>query len=540
MRILLFVAIVLFPFASHSQTEKPNFIIIMADYLGYSDLGCYGSEIETPNLDRLATQGLRFTQFYNTGRCWPTRSAILTGYYPQQVNNDGARGAFPAWGHLLPHHLKQVGYRSYHSGKWHVPNVDEVIDGGGFDRSYRTNSHDNHFAADVHFLNDEKLPPAGEDEGYYSTTAITNYAIDFLQEHSSEHEDTPFFLYLAYISPHFPLQAPQQDIDKYMGRYLQGWEDLREARYNRQKALGFELGENSAYEYHVTAPWSWPEQWLADTIPGELRTARPWGQLTDEQQILHATKMAIHAAMVDRVDREVGRLLDQLREMGVDRNTLVLFLSDNGASAEQIVRGEGHHKDAPLGSAGSYLCLGPGFSTAANTPLRRHKFWTHEGGINTPLVAYWPQGIREQGGFRHNMGHVVDFLPTFLDLAGAEAIMRNNGHDAPPLPGRSLVPLFARDQQVHDELYFSHAGNQALRWGNWKAVISSDIDGRWQLYNLDEDRTEIRNLADDFYSFGDPEWKKAMQEKLEEMKTRWHELDALYQQQGKVGLPEKK
>ena len=523
--------------SSRSQEPaSPNIIIILADDLGFSDLGCYGSEIETPNLNSLANEGLRFTQFYNSARCWPTRSSIMTGYYPQQVNVDGKRAAFPQWGYLIPHHLKQAGYRNYHSGKWHVTNVEKVVEQGGFDRSYLTGAYDNHFSARNHFLDDKKLPPAEEQSGYYSTTAITDYALGFLKEHQQKYKGTPFFLYLAYIAPHFPLQAPEKDIDKYRDRYIDGWEKLKEERYERQKALGFDLGENSGFEYHVTAPWSWPEKWLKDTIPGELRQARPWNQLTDEEKKLHATKMAIHAAMVDRVDQEVGRVLDLLKSMGADKNTLILFLSDNGASAEQIVRGEGNDKNAPLGSAGSYLCLGPGFSTACNTPFRRHKHWTHEGGPCTPMIAYWPEGIKDKGGFRNSMTHIIDFLPTFMELAGTEPLMERNGYMAPSLPGKSLVPVFNKDQQIHDELYFSHEGNKALRQGKWKAVISENIDGRWQLYDMEEDRTEINNLADDFFNFGNAQWKKERKDKLEEMKARWEELDKLYQEQGKVGL----
>ena len=534
--ILCIIPLILFA----RKNEKPNIVVIMADDLGYSDLGCYGSEIETPQLDRLAENGLRFTQFYNCGRCWPTRSALLSGYYAQQVNNDGDRADFPKWGYLLPHQLKQAGYRSYHSGKWHVPNVAKVVAQGGFDRSYYAGGYNNHFAPGEHFLNDERLPPVEPGSGYYSTTAITDYAVDFLKEHENQFNNSPFFMYVAYVTPHFPVQAPQKDIDKYRHRYLNGWNHLKEERYRRQQDLGFRFNENSAFEYHVTAPWSWPEKQMKDSIPGELRYARPWEQLTGKEQYLHATKMAIHAAMVDIIDRQVGRIIDQLEHMGADENTLVLFLSDNGASAEQIIRGNGHDPNVPLGAADSYLCLGPGFSTACNTPFRRHKFWTHEGGIATPLIVHWPEGISAKGELRHSMGHVVDFLPTFLELAGSEPLKEKNGFKSPPVPGESLIPLFEKDKPMEREIYFSHGGNNALRQGKWKAVISSDIDGRWQLYNMEEDPVEVNNLADDFYNFGNSEWQKAQKERLKNMKMRWNELDSLYQVQGKVGLKDSK
>ncbi len=521
----------------NSSADLPNIVVIMADDLGFSDLGCYGGEIQTPNIDQLANEGIRFTQFYNCGRCWPTRSSLLTGYYPQQVNCDGKRAAFPRWGYLLPHQLKQAGYRSYQSGKWHVPNVKTLVGAGGFDRSYHTKSYDHHFAAKNNWLDDERIEENFEN-GYYSTTVITDYAIQFLKEHQSVHADLPFFLYTAYISPHFPLQAPGEIIDKYRDYYLTGWEHLKEQRYQRQKELGFELGENSPFEYMVTAPWSWPEKWLKDSIPGEIRLAKPWEQLTEKEKYLQATKMAIHAAMVDIIDQEVGRIIGQIKAMGEEENTLVLFLSDNGASAEQIIRGKGHNPQVPPGSAESYLCLGPGFSTASNTPFRRHKSWTHEGGITTPLVAYWPGGIKDRGAIRNSPGHVVDFLPTFLELAGVKELNERNGVKAPPYPGKSLVPAFHGEKQEDREIWFSHNGNYALRQGKWKAVISSDIDGRWQLYDMQEDRTELRNLADKFYTFGDDDWKQSQQERLKKMKERWEELDKMYQKQGKVALTE--
>lgn len=514
-------------------SKPPNIVIIMADDMGFSDLGCYGGEIQTPNLDKLADQGLRFTQFYNAGRCWPTRSSLLSGYYPQQINADGAMAAFPKWGYLLPHHLKQAGYKSYHSGKWHVPNVQTQVEKGGFDRSYHTNSSNNFFGADQHWLDDEKMAPTGEEE-YYSTTAIADYAIGFLKDHHQHHAESPFFLYTAFLSPHFPLHAPQDVIEKYRDYYLEGWEKLKRQRFERQKDLGFELGENSPFEYMVTAFWSWPEEWLKDSIPGEVRYAKPWYQLTENEKNIQATKMAIHAAMVDIMDVEAGRIFEQIKAMGEEENTLVIFLSDNGASAEQIIRGNGHDKDAPLGSAGSYLCLGPGFSTASNTPFRRHKFWTHEGGIATPMIAYWPGGIKAKGEFRNSMGHVIDLLPTFMELAGVEPLSEKDGFKAPSPPGESLVPYFTADIQKDREVWFSHMGNNAFRQGKWKAVISSDIDGRWQLYNMEKDRTELNNLADNFSNtFGNQEWKQMNHERLEMMIKRWNELNEIYQKQGK-------
>lgn len=524
------------PITSSKSLSPPNIVLVMADDLGFSDIGCYGGEVETPVLDSLASNGLRFTQFYNAARCWPTRSSVLTGYYPQQVNNHVHGLPFPQWGHLIPHHLKQAGYRCYHSGKWHIPNVATQTKQGGFDRAYSYNGFNTHFLPALHYLDDEELPPVTDHGTYYATINITDYAIGFLKEHQELHADAPFFLYLAHYAPHFPLHALQEDIAKYRERYITGWEALKMERYERQKKLGFDFGMNSPFEYFVTAPWSWPEKWLSDSIPNEMRMAMPWGQLTKGQQEHHATKMAIHAAMVDRIDKELGRLLTQIKAMDADQNTLVLFVSDNGATSEQIIRGAGHDRNALPGSADSYLCLGPGFSTASNTPFRRHKSWTHEGGIATPMIAYWPQGIKDKGDFRHSMAHVIDFLPTFLDVAGVDALTGGNGYEAPTLPGNSLLPVFEDDQQIHDELYFSHQDNFALRQGKWKAVISSKVDGRWQLYNMEDDRTELHNLADDFHNFGNQSWRQFHRDLLETMKTRWEALDEMYRSQGKAGI----
>ncbi|MCF8346614.1 MAG: sulfatase-like hydrolase/transferase, partial [Bacteroidales bacterium] len=378
------------------------------------------------------------------------------------------------------------------------------------------------------------------DGDYYSTSVITDFSIEFLGEHFKDFKNSPFFLYVAYLAPHFPLQAPQEDIDKYRERYLSGWEVLKEERYKRQLEMGFEPGRNSPFEYYVSSPYSWPEEMITDTIPGEIHLSRPWNQLTEKEKYLQATKMAVHAAMVEGIDREVGRLMKYIESIGEDQNTLFLFLSDNGADATVLVRGNGHDSKAPLGSEDSYLCLGPGFSSASNTPFRRHKVWVHEGGISTPLIAYWPQGIRAEGEFRNYMGHVIDILPTFLEIAGVEPLMENNGFSAPDLPGQSLVSIFHEDKADDRELYFSHVGNRALRQGKLKAVYSPYNDGKWQLYDMHTDRTELNDLSSpnpESLRNLSPRWNRFRnQDKLDEMILRWEELDELYLKQGKIGL----
>ncbi|HEY9173250.1 MAG TPA: arylsulfatase [Verrucomicrobiae bacterium] len=478
-------------------TKPPNILIFLADDMGYSDIGCYGSEIETPNLDRLAANGLRFTQFYNTTRCWPTRASLLTGYYPQQVRRDtvpgvksGSGGVRPEWARLLPQLLKPMGYRSYHSGKWHV---DGMPVASGFDRSYYLEDCGRNFSPRTHFLDDQKLPPVERGSGYYSTVAIADHAIKFLQQHQQQHAGAPFFGYFCFAVPHFPLQALPDDIAKYRSRYLAGWDAVRQERSERLKRLGLTHHELPPLEREVGPPYPFPNA-LAALGAGETNRPVPWSELNATQREFQATKMAIHAAMVDRMDREIGRVVEQLRAMNALDNTLILFLSDNGASAEMMVRDDGHDPSAPPGSAATHLCLGPGWSSAANTPFRRHKTWVQEGGISTPLIAHWPKGIKARGELRSTPGHVIDFLPTFLELAGGKHPTQRNGYPLEPLPGRSLVPLFAKDTDLHrDQLWWAHEGNRAIRVGDWKLV--ADKNAAWELYNLKTDRGEMHNLV---------------------------------------------
>lgn len=491
--LLLSLACVLSGNARQAVAERPNFVIVLADDLGFSDVGCYGSEIATPNLDRLAADGLRFTDFYNTARCWPTRAAIMTGYYPQQVRMDPPHGRLPTWTRTLPQYLKPLGYRCYHSGKWHIQGVPRSVADAGFDHSYRVEDHDHNFNPRQLLEDDQPLPPVRPDSGYYTATAYTDHAIRCLREHAEKSPKAPFFTYLAFTTPHFPLQAPPEDIARYRDKYLAGWEAVRAERYHRQQELGIVDCRLSQPEPQIRAPSGKPDV-EQEIGPGEIAFAVPWNDLTDEQRRFQATKMAIHAAMVDRIDQEVGRLVEQLKAMGAWENTVIFFLSDNGASAEILLRGDGNDPEAPPGSAKSYLCLGPGWSTVSNTPYRRHKIWVHEGGISTPLIVHWPQGIVARGELRHDIGHVIDFVPTLLELAGGTAEPLPAG--APSLPGRSLVAAFAEDGATsRDVVFFHHAGNRALRMGDWKIVSAKDDGDQWELYNIAQDRGETTNLA---------------------------------------------
>ena len=471
---------------------RPNILLILVDDLGFSDIGCYGGEIATPNLDMLAANGLQLTQFYNSGRCWPTRGSLLTGFYAQQIRRDkieglagGGQGQRPSWARLLPSLLREVGYRTYHSGKWHI---DGLPLQNGFDRSYLLKDQHRFFSPTVHRLDDEPLPAVDPDSGFYGTIAITDHAVDCLVDHTEDHLAKPFFQFLAFTAPHFPLQALPQDIARYQDKYQPGWEVIRRERFARQTKEGLLNCSLSAVERTIGPPYHFPDA-LAILGPGEVNRPLRWNELTAEQRRFQGKKMAIHAAMVDRIDQEVGRVLKQLKSMRAFERTLILFLSDNGASAEIMVRGDGHDAAAPAGSRGSHLCLGPGWSTTCNTPFRRHKTWVHEGGIATPMIIHWPQVIAPGRGLRTSPGHVVDVVPTLLELTGAK--MRDS---AAKSPGRSLVPLFKDDVHIErDSIWWSHEGNRAIRVGNKKLVAAKDEP--WELYDLAVDRAETNDLA---------------------------------------------
>ena len=306
--------------------------------------------------------------------------------------------------------------------------------------------------------------------------------------------EQPFFSYVAFTAPHFPLHALQEDIDRYREKYLAGWNEMQAARGRRLVELGIVNHVPTAMEPDVGPPYEFPDV-LEKVGPGEVNRPVAWNSLTDEQRAFQAEKMAIHAAMVDRMDREIGRIIAQLDTMGQLDNTLILFASDNGASAEMMVRGDGHDRNAPPGSAATFLCLGPGWSSVANTPFRRHKTWVHEGGIATPLVVHWPRGIQEKNELRHDPAHLIDIVPTVLDVTGGTLPEQWKGTTVPPKPGTSLVPAFARDRALGERsLWWLHEGNRALRLGDWK-VVNEKRRGAWELYDLANDRGESNDLS---------------------------------------------
>ena len=501
-------------------TDRPNVLLIMADDLGFSDLGCYGSEIQTPNLDTLAGNGLRFTQFYNTARCWPTRGSLLTGYYAQQIRRDalagipsggGNRGKRPEWAFLAPRLLQPAGYRSYHTGKWHI---DGMPIQNGFDRSYYLKDQGRFFNPKRHFKDDKALPAVEKGTDFYATTVLADHAIEVLKEHQTEYAKQPFFHYLAFAAPHFPLHALPQDIAVYEDTYDAGWDAIRAQRWKRQIKLGIAesagVNQLSRVESRLGPPYHFADA-FEKLGPAEVNKPISWKNLNDEQKQFQANKMAIHAAMIHRMDIEIGRVFQQIKDMGQWENTLVIFLSDNGASAEIMVRDDGHDPSLPPGSAGTYLCLGPGWSTVANTPFRRHKTWTHEGGTSTPLIMAWPNGIAGKGEFRNTPGHVIDIVPTILDLVDLKP---GQAADQPAFPGVSMVDLFSKStedpQRLERPIWWFHDGNKAIRQGDWKAV--APVGEPWELYNLKVDRDESSDLA------------IAEHEKLAELVSEWNRM----------------
>lgn len=480
--------------AAQQQARRPNLLLILADDMGYSDAGCFGGEIETPNLDSLAANGVRFTQAYSTARCMPSRGCLMTGFHSQQTGMEqGSQAKPPAWVKFLPQYLGPQGYRSYHAGKWHVAGSMPLRD-TGFHRSYYLADQDRFFSPTRHFLDDQPLPAVKPTEGFYATNAITDRALGFLADHRKNHTAAPFFLYLAYTAPHFPLHALEEDIRRYKEQYLAGWDTVRQRRWERVHAMGLVKTRLAPLEPEVFTPWNTPDAELKSKIgPGEVTRAVPWKSLTPQQREFQATKMAIHAAMVHRMDAGIGRVLEELRDMQELDNTAIVFLSDNGASAEQLIRADGHDAKAAPGSWASHLCLGPGWASAANSPFRRSKSFVHEGGIASPMIVHWPAGFFARGELRRTPCHFVDMLPTLAAIAGVSEPRAHAG--APPLPGKSLVPAFRQDRAIpKDYLFFHHSNNRALRKADYK-LVSAGKDGPWELYHLATDRGETNNLA---------------------------------------------
>lgn len=451
--------------ADARRIGRPNIVLIMADDLGFADLGCYGSEISTPNLNQLAASGLRFTQFYNTAKCHSSRVSLLTGLYCDQ-----AGGAKLSYGATIGEVLSQAGYSTAMVGKWHLNQQPTDF---GFQRYWgHLSGATNFFTGDNTFrLNGQpwKVPQQLNGRPFYTTHAIGDFALQFLDEATSKPD--PFLLYVAFNAPHYPLQAPEEEVRKYDGRYDQGWDRLRQERHRRQLESGL-------------LPAKWKLCPRPDHVPA-------WDSLSPEEQQWEADRMEVFAAMVDVLDQNVGRIVERLKQQGEFENTLFLFCSDNGACPFERTRGRHLQPWDPE----SYWTYDASWAHAGNTPFRLYKQNQHEGGISSPLIVHWPQGLKvEPGSITNQPGHLIDFMATFIDVAGAKYPQRVGQRSIDPLQGKSLRPIFEGQQRAgHDTLYFHFGTDRALRQGPWK-LVSAKL-GRWELYNLDEDRTELNDLA---------------------------------------------
>ncbi|MEM9258951.1 MAG: arylsulfatase, partial [Bacteroidota bacterium] len=471
-----------------STDDRPNIVIILADDMGFSDLGCYGGEIRTPNLDRLAANGLRYRHFYNAARCCPTRASLLTGRYPHTAGMGSMvspaskpRTEVAYQGFLredlptIAEQLRSVGYRAYMSGKWHVGEHEDYWPlQRGFERyfglisgasSYYTIRKDQDRERRMVLDSTRWEPPVGEN--WYATTAYSDFAVEVVKDHDKASINEPFFLYLAYTAPHWPLHAPEETIRSYAGVFAAGWDSLRTARFSRQQEMGL------IDESFVLPP-------TAARVPR-------WDTVGDKTNWLR--KMQTYAAMVEEMDKGIGRLVAELEAKNELDNTLILFLSDNGGCAENVEGRKLNRQGSTIGAPGSYVAYDEPWAALSNTPYRRYKQWTEEGGIATPLIAHWPAAIdpAPSGGWSDQVGHVIDLLPTTLEAAEAAVPAE--------LPGRSLLPSFSSAHEPLDRtIYWEHFGKQALRAGYWK-MVRSKPGQQWRLYNLAVDATELDDLA---------------------------------------------
>ena len=497
------------------MADRPNIIVILVDDMGYSDIGCFGSEIRTPNLDRLGMNGLRFSQMYNSARCCPSRAALLTGLNPQQtgvghmVDNWGP----PAYQGYLNNNcvtvaevLRDHGYATSMSGKWHVggrydlrnpASWDELVGNighpipvqRGFDHFYGIVSGAANFFYPLTLMRDNKFLEL-EPSGYYFTDAITDNAVDMIQGNAGS--DKPFFLHVTYTAPHWPLHALEEDIARYEGKYRGGWETLRTSRHEQLKALGI-----------LDSKW--------EISPGD-KDAQPWNETPNQDW--HDLRMAVYAAQIDRVDQGVGRILAKLQELGVEDNTLIMFMSDNGGCAEFLAEESNRpepsqysmpNADGSQVTVGNIPNLRPGpgttfmsydlaWANASNSPFRLFKRWTHEGGISTPLIVHWPDKIK-QPAIVHEPTHITDIPATCIAAAGATYPTEFGGNPITPIEGQSFMQAIDNGNWTRPRpIFWEHEGSRAVRMGEWKLV--SEVGGQWELYNMDQDRTELNNLAE--------------------------------------------
>ncbi|OYV06921.1 MAG: arylsulfatase [Verrucomicrobiales bacterium VVV1] len=496
-----------------AAAAPPNVLLILADDLGFSDLGCYGGEIPTPHLDGLARDGLRYTTCYTSARCCPSRASLITGLHPHQAGIGSfatakpERGKSAAYtGHLLPdtltlpEALKAGGYSTWMVGKWHMGHPGPIA--RGFDQFYGIKNPLSHSESQWEpqayaRLPEGTTPEITRPEGtFFATDVFTDYALEFLKQ-AREQKDKPWFLYLAHSAPHFPLMAPAEDIAKYRGKYKGGWDKLREERHAKQLRLGL-----------LDKAWS-----LTPRAPD----VKAWDSLTADEQDRFDNLMAIYAACVDRMDQAVGKLVANLKSRGELDNTLILFMSDNGGNAEAGINGRSTGPGEP-GSAESDVFCGESWANLQNTPFRLYKHFNHEGGISSPLIAHWPAGIPAKGEFRQQPGHLIDIMATCVAVSGAKYPTEFKGQPILPMEGKSLLPAFANKPIDRDAIFWEHEGNAAVRAGDMK-LVRKGRKGEWELYDLKTDRTELHDLANQ-----KPEVAKQLAAKWDAWATRAHVL----------------
>ena len=504
-----------------AAAHKPNIIVILLDDLGYSDLGCYGGEIDTPNIDALAANGVRFESFYNSARCCPSRASLMTGLYPPQtgVASFTTRQPHPTRGPAylgrlndrcvtLGEVLGNAGYSCYYVGKWHL-HTETGPTKRGFDEFYgyaQDHSHDQWDAAYYERLpagrEKEIDPPQGE---FYATDVFNEYALEFIRQ--GQQRDRPWFLVLGHSSPHFPVQAPAESADKYFDRYLRGWDALREERYARMKSIGLIDGNRWKFTDRSLVPVDRND--IANGFPGKPNPA--WDSIEEPRQKDLARRMALFAAMVEHVDRGVGDIVRHLENTGDLDNTLIMLLSDNGACYEWGPYGFDEHSRQgvtilhtgvdlrKMGGPGTYHSYGSGWANLGNTPFRLYKHFTHEGGVATPFIAHWPERIRNPGRWVRERGHIIDVMPTLRAAAGADYPIDFAGRTVQSEEGLNLLPVFNGDSLPARTLFFEHQAARAIIEGDWKAVWGKRMPSkiRWELYNLTEDRSETTDIAED-------------------------------------------
>lgn len=491
-------------------SSRPNFVLILVDDMGFSDIGCYGSEIKTPNLDRLARQGMRFSSMYNAARCCPTRASLLTGCYPHRtglghmigdLGTDAYRGRLLDESVTLAEVLQQAGYNTLMSGKWHVGGDYDSRDADfwtpgdrthptplqrGFDRFYGTLDGASSFF-NPHYLMEDTKRVFPDCDDYYITDAFSRKAISMIRDQASD--ENPFFLYLAYTAPHWPLHAPEEDIARYEGHYFRGWDYYRGARFEELKSTGI-----------LKDGW--------DISPRDPQV-EAWDVVSDKSW--EDRRMAVYAAQVELMDKGVGQVLDELDRLKLTDDTIVMFLSDNGGCAEYLAEDGwarfyagkslegrdvvlGNRKDLQPGDATTFMSYERGWSNLSNSPFRLHKRFVHEGGISTPFIVRWPGAI-EAGSITHSECHVMDVMPTCLELAGATQPTERACLPAPGIDGVSFLEcLRGRERTRETPIFWEHQGNSAIRLGEWKLVKCYEND--WELYNMDDDRTELHDLSE--------------------------------------------